>query len=61
MRPAKLTAEDRELVWAAHMLGWTVERMAEYFGVSRQTIQRAIDDAERTRERISRRRLESVA
>ena len=64
----KLYPDDREVVWLLYRAGWSAERIRDYFeahgkAVSRRTIDRVIEEAERERGREFRRsesRLELV-
>ena len=51
----KLDHDDRELILAAYRQGWSVGRIADYFGVSRRTVARIIEADERERGEMARR------
>lgn len=46
----KLDSFDCRLVWAAHLMGYSVPIIAEKFGVSRPTIYRVLEESERERQ-----------
>ena len=40
-----LSAEEREILYHAHYLGWTVERIAGHFGLSDDDVKLRLHDA----------------
>lgn len=56
MRPPSLTSLQRRLAWYGYRAGESVNAMAKLWGVSRQTVIRAIQEVERERGEAARTR-----
>jgi DNA-directed RNA polymerase specialized sigma24 family protein len=41
----QLTAEERAVLWSAHHLGWSVEKIAGHYDLSKDTVKLRLHDA----------------